>query len=742
MSVYSSQQKKWLAYDNDVCNVPWKDLLEYAHEQNKSPAYVIYEHRPPLCTDYVFEKSVERGVSFLRMKGLDKYASNLEGWRGATLVDFLVLNTEGDIMRDYCDYTLLKRAHQKGWIDLDAIHKNCTQNVNELFPSRPRSPFLGTLSRNLPLRRGKDKVRTESSVSSSTQEKHPNISSRTYSQSSEPIVRGPNTSERYELRNAIQRQFPQTCHYVSGEIVSTHLEENRVPGTKLDFPIPEPEGSNISLEQAGRRDGLRGTPTSSNQDTSTTLQGHRPRLANQTPSKGRRSTLSRPKKTPGKRQAPKKKQNLNKMEAMGLGGLISNPRTGRRAALTVRLPTLCEAHEEQPQSLLRQTSGEELDQQDQKLTDNTISKTASAGYNSIKASVRAHDPRVAGKRLFSATNFEFDDSPIGSSSPERPWARKVLDMGVPASGIFAPSKSVSCNDFCDFPNSNTTNELERGTSNQTKVAQKKSKKGWAEADASGDREESFDVDDMANMPYPEAENDSDYKPNTGRKKKPVVKKGSGLARNTRRKNVSFDEKTTRPVDGQAQCTTPTIKSTALRADTPGNKRTPTRVTVVIRRQAEKNTSGSSSSSGNDRSSSQETNPPTPCTPSSNKTEPLFGIDRKTPLSAPLGHVDRAFYAWSASKARFAAIAVRAQFAESADRIIAGDFGSSDLPKEFGMLRQLRDEFVAVEVEQKAQVARDAGEAEFAGCADDAVYAAQAEEAMFALNQSDMPDDAN
>ncbi|KAH7146307.1 hypothetical protein EDB81DRAFT_794833 [Dactylonectria macrodidyma] len=149
----------------------------------------------------------------------------------------------------------------------------------------------------------------------------------------------------------------------------------------------------------------------------------------------------------------------------------------------------------------------------------------------------------------------------------------------------------------------------------------------------------------------------------------------------------------------------------------------------------------SSSDNGQPSSSAEQVPMTPAT--SGKSEPLFGMYRNSHMPSSLARTNEAFYAWSADDATFAAISVRAHFAEKADRIVplppSSHSRDLDLSKQSEVFQQLKQEFAGVENHHKAVVAQDARRAKFAGCADMAVYACQAEEAFFAINQTGVRD---
>ncbi|PHH62391.1 hypothetical protein CDD81_7187 [Ophiocordyceps australis] len=98
------------------------------------------------------------------------------------------------------------------------------------------------------------------------------------------------------------------------------------------------------------------------------------------------------------------------------------------------------------------------------------------------------------------------------------------------------------------------------------------------------------------------------------------------------------------------------------------------------------------------------------------------------------------YVWSASEAEYAAVATRAYFATSADRIADPDSAPRrtratlpEWPPEARLrMQDLQAKFQVAEAQAKDVPAQDADKAEFAGCADWATFAEQAEEAYFVL----------
>lgn len=113
------------------------------------------------------------------------------------------------------------------------------------------------------------------------------------------------------------------------------------------------------------------------------------------------------------------------------------------------------------------------------------------------------------------------------------------------------------------------------------------------------------------------------------------------------------------------------------------------------------------------------------------SENLFGMYRFQVLPSPRGRVAEALHAWSADRAEFAAISVRARFARTADRLVPSGTPPGDLTLARQTLGKLMRQYELVEERSKGDAASDAETAKFAGCADWATYAREAEEACFA-----------
>lgn len=757
LNMYTTEHQSWLLYDHSINKRGWADLVGHANAENKTPAVFIGQHRPWLVTDNVLGESIDLGGVFLCQKGLDKYAAALELWKGSKLVDFLYLKIEGHIFVDYFDNKSLQTASHRGWIDLNAHAEDLLERYRDPPTPSPEDPWLGapplpqtdpepeepkldTPEAEAPIhQRGR-------SVSDVVPASAPQISRSSRAPTMHSMgthapymVDGPSTPEKLELQTALDRQFAQYYRFVSGQFVSTHIEEDRIPtGFHL---ATDPQGSWPPLRQDHVRheaprhesprfelpkDTVASGPKRGTQRRRMSAKAAREkgtparRQVQLSPEDDRSSGVNRgqasarPRKAPVKRRpvagkAPpnKKVTPSKKATATTEDKVAQDPPDAGRAALTARLPTLPPGRSRESPSSLTNPAVEDSDQQEAPTPFSPPGATL-AGYNSLKEAALVHDYTISGKK---------------------PYARKAVGLKSSAVALSFAEKPVAPDELRNLLNDNFGGHLKQPPASRAETGRGENKSPTGSV--GGDEQEDM-FDETANMVYPEAEEDSDYRPNkaAGRKKKPAAKKSGGATRTPKKKKVSLETQAKRPSATSMESPPPEKSQTrAIQQPAP-------RIKIVSQRSGVDSSHSSSSPSyrhGTTSQSSQETTcPPTPNTPFS-KNEPLFGMDRKKALAGPLGRTDTAFYAWSAGRARFASVATRAQFAEKADRIVPGKtVGSADLPRHFETLRRMREAFEAVEAKCRAEAAQDANEVEFAGCADEAVYAAQAEEAVFAL----------
>ncbi|KAH6894614.1 hypothetical protein B0T10DRAFT_558735 [Thelonectria olida] len=752
LNMYTSEHQLWLVFEQRLKNTPWEHILERATSRNMSPTSLIGDERPVLLTDNVLNHSIDHGCVFLRAKGLDNYAADLERWKGSKLVDFLPLQIEREVIVDYFDNRSIQNAWDKGWIDLDAHYRRLMEMNQEPSPLRPedefmgapsppvliREPspppeepeieFLGSFKNYTPVHRRRRTV-SEALTPRTLHLNRPDRTSSPNSRSSNTWEGGPSTPEKIELQGALGRQFPGEFRCVGGDFTSTHVEENRTPtgfrrviGPPPMNPPPEPEPPGPeSLRPDTSKDENENPPKKGGQRKKApakpvqrklapaSRQKRCPQLDDQAPAAEEQQAPTRSKKAASQKKDPAKKSTTTKKEvpkkkdAVSKKGtsasrdeVVQKPPGSGRAALTVRLPSLPPGPTTKAASSRTLPIIEDDDEPDELPPVPAISDPMSAGYNSIKAAARVHDYTVSGKR---------------------PWATKTIESEPPAAISSVAEKPVPPDELRNLLNANFGGHLKQPPANRAEMGQRG---GKAHADSVHDNDEEEDIyggpdDELNNAAYAEAEQDSDYQPKKGGRKKKLVVKKSGTSTRTpkkKKKNVSFEEQIEEPA---VSCTE---RSTPKKTETQKKPRAQTRIKLPKLPRA---------------------SPPTPSTPFS-KSEPLFGIDRKTPLAGPLGRADRVFYAWSASQAKFAAVATRARFAERADRIVPCDTGSGEVSRQFEALRQLKEQFQTVESDSKAGAAQDADVAEFAGCADDAMYAAQADEAVFALSKGRRYDD--
>ncbi|KAK7420524.1 hypothetical protein QQX98_002723 [Neonectria punicea] len=702
IAVYVKEYQHWQVYEDKVQKIPWNDLRLYAHESNKTVVDVVHEYRPRLSTDRISQQAIEIGCLFLRNNRLEKYVHELEGWSGVGAVDFLSLNVEGDILQDCLDRRTVKSAIETGVLDLEAFRKRLAPSPDPPV-SRPGSPFLGTLKEKLSLGEpeegtmtlGEDlfseetirqiwkkptKARREPKKVRSTNRLTPKVSARELGKNVQP------RHER-ELNSAVCRQYPDCFRYVDGQLVSTLIEEDRPvkpfrKATEFRQPqaVNEQKNSLRAVTASAQGKPVRVTCRSGQKDP---------------PVKRGRAQAPRAEKPPvidsqpvvkkaNKNDTPKKAQNK-----------------GRPAALTAHLPPPAQ----EPISTLASSMSRISDNLDSHMRP-MIENGFSAGYKTIRSSFNTPN------NIFSQQN----NRTRASFGAHREAAKPV------------PSEELR-----DLLSANFVPHAKKPAKKD------KTRKARASSTESDDNE-------PEDVVVREAENDSDYQPNGSRKRKAPKKAAAGSAR----KNAHSEGHVDGGITGGKQESTPAKRRWSKKGnnESPSQLESPKGSKRSVPRKLLQALCPSRTESNDPHQQSVESGHPLsvtdtghemqiPSTPASVKNEPLFGIHRTTLLPGPLNRIDKAFYAWSADEATFAAISSRAHFAERADRIVLppeGTPSNTAYPTEsFKALQSLKREFAGVERGQKASVAQDAKEARFAGCADVAVYAGQAEEAFFALN---------
>ncbi|KAH6997336.1 hypothetical protein EDB80DRAFT_781160 [Ilyonectria destructans] len=682
VAVYTTEYLQWQIYEQHVTKIPWQDLFMHAVETKTSVVNLIHENRPLLSTDQVSQLDIELGCAFLRARGLKDYISELRGWIKAGRLDFLSLTIEWDILQDCLDNKVINNAARRGWIDLDAV-RNHVSSQAEVPPKRPGSPFLGTLKGRLPPREEQDKDASRPERVSIIDTGIDGVLNSAINQDwqrRELSILRPTPGPSGEIRRGpTPKESMELRHAIHRQFPQGFQHISGALATTL---VEENRPMRPFRKATSFR--TRQVPT----EAPKSLDGDERELDQEikvvvpVQAKPARPTyLKQP--TPSEKRVllqPTRPTKLTPVDEDQPDLATNEGGNGKRrsGALTAHLPPPTYAS----QDSLPDVEGSLFklsERLDRRRLASTIVDAVSAGYNSIKSSVLAQpNPQHQ------------DNGSAKSIQRPKPVAPDQL-------------RNLLSNKFPGTPKRPPANVTGKGQ-------QSKSQSIWGPDD-------DYEPCDFAPKV---TESDSDYQPKETKKKTP--RKSSG---GQRKKGNNRDPSAKA---GTSTCFTP---SGSQRSNGRGQKKSPpSRIKIVS---APKSQQGSSE---NGQPSSTGKVPFTPTTPV--KNEPLFGMFRNTPLASSLARADQAFYAWSADDATFAAISVKAHFAERADRIVQSPkkttITSSDLAKQFEVFQQLKKEFAGVENHQKGRVAQDAKHAKFAGCADMALYAEQAEEALFSLNE--------
>lgn len=681
VAIYTTEYLQWQVYEQHVTKIPWQDLFMHAVETKTSVVDLIHENRPLLSTDQVSQLDIELGCAFLRARGLKDYISELRGWIKAGRLDFLSLTIEWDILQDCLDNKVINNAARRGWIDLEAV-RNHVSSQAEVPPKRPGSPFLGTLKGRLPPREEQDKdaPRPERvSIIDTGVGGVLNSSTNQDWQRQELSIARPTPGLLGEIRRGPTRKESMELRHAIHRQFPQGFQH--ISGALATTLVEENRPMRPFRKAAAFRTGEFSTEAPKSLDGDERELDHELKAVAPVQAKPVRQAY-RKQPTPSEKRMLLQPTRPTKLTPSDEGQPDMTTNEGgkgkrRSGALTAHLP---------PPSYASQDSLSDVEGSLFKLSErldrrrlaSTIVDAVSVGYNSIKSSVLAQP------------NPQHQDSGSAKSTQlSKPVASDQL-------------RSLLSNKFSGHPKRPPAN----GTG---KSQESKSQSIWGPDD-------DYEPCDFAPKV---TESDSDYQPKETKK---TPRKSSG---GQRKKGNNRDPSAKA---GTSTCFTPSGGS--QRSNGRGQKKSPpSRIKVVA---VPKSQQGSSD---NGQPSTGKV-PFTPTTPV--KNEPLFGMFRNTPLASSLARADQAFYAWSADEATFAAISVKAHFAERADRIVQSPkkttMTSTDLAKQFEVFQQLKKEFTGVENHQKGCVAQDAKHAKFAGCADMALYAEQAEEALFSLNE--------
>ncbi|KAM5342333.1 hypothetical protein ACJ41O_013299 [Fusarium nematophilum] len=701
LDLYLRTFYEWKTWEDIISQIPYQALLEHALTRRVSVPQLLSENRPSIHTDSIPEEDKERGVKYLEGRGMRHWVGEFEMWCSEQRMDFLPLQIEWEIIQDSIDKQLIQQGVERGWLETSVIGRALApvRNASALdaaMRSDPQSiPFLGTVCDNIP-RPPSESGSTGTQDEEGTRPTSPEAdegdrqtpdpdASGSPPPSSIPLIPGPlgrqpTPMQRTMLSEAAQRTFPDAYRYVSGDAVTTLVEEGRPP---------------IPHHGAFRPQGV--------------YLYTRPRLPVDNGSEGHERVQEKTE------SAAQKRSRTRSAFAGLLSGVDVYPRGPAQGEALVSQETV--------ESLLGQASGGGR-------SDDMPDVLAETWMRQHEVFHQQQQPvQVFGDFIDapSSTNFRemFDTaSPYTNTSvkaqpahtPKNPSDELRQQLKTKYSGYLKKKKSAPIRKPGGAVRNQSLGDL-----------------------YDEDEEEEY-LDDF-HLPKPEK--DLGYHPKKGALKKKASQR-KGTARPRQKKQALTAQQDDQVDRGQAVVETASRMTRSQDAAIPEAASAPVSSTSSSSSAAPSSSGRIRIKLRSSQAGSSPAIPPMPddppAAPSSpvdgpgKNLEPIFGIARHQPLTGARTRVQRAHYAWSAASANFAAISTRARFAQTADRVVKpkGKSVAVDLPGELDELQRLREVFDGIEGAQQAQGAQDADNAEFAGCADAAVYAVQAEEACFAV----------
>lgn len=264
--VYMHDFEVWQTWEDQTTIIDWPRLLECAASVNRPVMDLLPKGRPQLSTDAISMEEMNKAAKFLRCRHFEQFADQAHEWVGLNVYgDFLGLAVESEILGDYLDGELLRKAASLGWISLKKIRTNLRESRKRegRDPNIPPGGFfmgagvegdaeaLGFFPDKL------DAMQTSSGncqANSSTQKDTPTNRRRNKKVAAVPCPpRRPTQVEVGEVRAAVDRQIldPYKSMYCPGETVSTLIEKGRPPEPEYQLPPKiSPANDAVQLEQS------------------------------------------------------------------------------------------------------------------------------------------------------------------------------------------------------------------------------------------------------------------------------------------------------------------------------------------------------------------------------------------------------------------------------------------------------------------------------------------------------------
>jgi hypothetical protein len=719
MEMYIRQYCIRETWEEEVEKIPYASLLEHALEKRQSVVDLLHEHRPLLYTDEISLEDREKGVRFLQELNFPDAIERFLEITGQDLVDFFRLDIEWVFIQEAIDKQQIMAAGQLGWIDLEKVLKSLLAKPPSSVPVLSRYPFLGTKRARIPakpvegnredpdetdderevlpdrgirsLKKGKEPAGPESE--DEDLENSPHVPPPLSHLIPGPLGEQPRPVQRDVLLMASQRMFSDAYKRIQGFATSTLLEQKRKPLATSSAYCPR--GFHLHAKQL-----LRGIV-------------------------GRKMEISMDGATVGHEDLPRERSTSDEMgEPSGRG------QTQSRTAENL-------SHDPRGLEPQRHTtiSFRDADIHDPIWFDASPSPNlGSVNSNATgRASQHDHGPQDG---AFSSTPPEF--APNLFANPMEP----VIPLPL------LPKQDVPVVETAHL------NQLRQMLDTKYDNIIREKKKKWpagkalttryrASLEAEDDDDETEDDDeDAMELPIilPEPEKDEEYDPKRKAPKRAPRKRAS---RKTGRKVGRPRKQTTKTGEDEkaalmkqtgdseaqkkAQSVVETTKTSTQEDAVPEHTNT---IKTPKKGPADDSPASNGPPSSGRIKLLVKSSQKDPSTNSNSTQDPIAGVPLNQPPTPTRTPIARVYHASSASHAVYAAVADRARFAHTANRIAQppGKAVTPNVSYELGKLYQLSKTYKSI----KMGDAQDADRAEFAAKADRAEYAETADEANFAL----------
>jgi hypothetical protein len=263
LTTYITQYEAYKEWKKTLGNIDWGKLKQLASNANRSILDLLPSGRPDLSFDRISNQEMETAASFLHSYRLDRFSEMLNDWVGLNIrQNFLELPIEIEILQDCLDAQLLRRAHARGLIDLDAVERRyrdvCDDgNLQSRVPSDVFASIRGhgahpgegavpasqakrgrrqTAAADKKAGRGRQQVKNGNDNKRKKRADSINADAGRASSPSSNVgpqrarTRPQSCKEATEVREALRRQF--FCHaqpFLPGHFVSTLVEQQRSP---------------------------------------------------------------------------------------------------------------------------------------------------------------------------------------------------------------------------------------------------------------------------------------------------------------------------------------------------------------------------------------------------------------------------------------------------------------------------------------------------------------------------------